>query len=81
MLFLAGQKKEQNLKDTVCFDGGVCSDEETCCFSATGKYACCPLKNAVCCNDNIHCCPSGYSCNTGQGTCIKSGSHPMLSLL
>ena len=29
---------------------------------------------AVCCSDNVHCCPSGYTCDVSEGTCSK-GSH------
>ena len=28
-----------------------------------GRYDCCPLTNAVCCSDYVHCCPYGYTCN------------------
>jgi len=41
------------------------------CLQASGQYACCPLPKAVCCEDQIHCCPQGYTCDTSQGTCIK----------
>ena len=27
------------------------------------------LFQAVCCQDHIHCCPNGYTCNTAAGTC------------
>jgi len=26
---------------------------------------------AVCCSDNVHCCPSGYTCDVSEGTCSK----------
>ena len=82
MLFLVGEEKKENLKDVVCPGGTAsCPDNNTCCLLASGNYGCCPLTNAVCCNDHTHCCPSGYSCNTGQGTCTESGSHPMMALL
>nr|CDS30821.1 granulin [Hymenolepis microstoma] len=43
-----------------CADGqSVCPDETTCCALESGKYACCPLPDAVCCEDHEHCCPNG----------------------
>jgi len=32
----------------------------------------CPLNNAVCCSDQKHCCPQGYTCNLKNGTCDKA---------
>lgn len=61
----------------VCPDGGECPSDETCCKAQSGKYGCCPVPNAVCCSDHIHCCPSGYTCDVAEGSCIKSS----LSLL
>ena len=29
------------------------------------------ISQAVCCSDHTHCCPSGYTCDTSQGTCTK----------
>ena len=26
---------------------------------------------AVCCQDHLHCCPNGYTCDTAQGKCNK----------
>lgn len=28
---------------------------------------------AVCCSDNLHCCPSGFTCTT-EGLCVKSAT-------
>lgn len=28
-----------------------------------------PFVQAVCCNDHVHCCPTGYQCNIEKGTC------------
>ena len=58
-------------EDVTCADGQVCPGVETCCLNTEGGYSCCPDPNAVCCNDHIHCCPSGYSCDIAQGTCNK----------
>ena len=38
---------------------------------ASGEYACCPLRNAVCCSDHLHCCPQGYTCDVASGTCNR----------
>ncbi|KRY19236.1 Microtubule-associated serine/threonine-protein kinase 1 [Trichinella patagoniensis] len=37
-----------------------------------GKHStgCCPLKNGVCCDDNLSCCPEGYECSK-NGKCRK----------
>ena len=31
----------------------------------------CPIKNAICCEDHLHCCPSGYTCDVADGRCNK----------
>ena len=47
--------------DVVCPGGGAqCPSGTTCCQLSSGEYGCCPIPNAVCCNDHLHCCPSGY---------------------
>ncbi|KRX87044.1 Granulin -like protein [Trichinella pseudospiralis] len=37
-----------------------------------GKHSsgCCPLKNGICCDDNLSCCPEGYECSK-NGKCRK----------
>ena len=64
----------------VCPDGkSMCFDEETCCLMTSGEYGCCPLPLAVCCEDKVHCCPYGYTCNLQRVTCDKAGHQiPML---
>ena len=62
----------QNVK---CPDGkSQCASGSTCCLLASGEYGCCPIASAVCCNDHIHCCPSGYTCEVSDGTCTKGDS-------
>lgn len=46
--------------DSYCPDGAACDPDETCCKTDSRFYACCPLKNAVCCPDNKHCCPEAF---------------------
>ncbi|KAF7665606.1 hypothetical protein LDENG_00135560 [Lucifuga dentata] len=48
-----------------------CPDQSTCCRLITGDWSCCPLQQAVCCSDNKHCCPQGYSCNLAIQSCEK----------
>ncbi|KAI0219889.1 hypothetical protein LSAT2_028590 [Lamellibrachia satsuma] len=50
---------------------GTCPDGSTCCLLNTDQYGCCPLQKAVCCNDHIHCCPSGMICDVATSTCTK----------
>ena len=49
-----------------------CPKDTTCCKMFDGSYGCCPLPNAVCCEDQIHCCPEGSKCNVDKGTCDNS---------
>ena len=62
----------------VCPDGtSVCNDGYTCCKRGD-NYSCCPIFNAVCCSDEVHCCPSGFQCD---GEYCVSQLHPLLSLI
>ena len=56
-----------------------CPTGDTCCPVGDSKYGCCPKANAVCCSDQKHCCPEGYSCKSGK--CEREGSHhPLVEL-
>ncbi|KTF87801.1 hypothetical protein cypCar_00006963 [Cyprinus carpio] len=55
--------------DVPCNDTAACPDGSTCCKTKEGEWACCPLPQAVCCEDFIHCCPHGKKCNVALGTC------------
>ncbi|KAK9530831.1 hypothetical protein VZT92_012310 [Zoarces viviparus] len=57
--------------DVKCDDKSSCASGTTCCKLQTGEWGCCPLVKAVCCADQEHCCPQGYSCNMQTGTCEK----------
>uniref|UniRef100_A0A8D1N3E9 Progranulin n=2 Tax=Sus scrofa TaxID=9823 RepID=A0A8D1N3E9_PIG len=46
-----------------------CPNSSTCCTMLDGSWGCCPMPQAVCCNDHVHCCPTGYQCNIEKGTC------------
>nr|CBN81736.1 Granulins [Dicentrarchus labrax] len=52
-----------------CNDSVACADGNTCCKSPEGEWACCPLPKAVCCEDHLHCCPHGTTCNLAASTC------------
>ncbi|KAI1285721.1 Progranulin [Halotydeus destructor] len=54
-----------------CPDKSQCSDNDTCCPSEEGGYACCPYKDGVCCSDKIHCCPHGSKCDVSEGRCVR----------
>ena len=64
-----------------CPDGGQCPDGNTCCLTTSGSYGCCPQPNAVCCSDHTHCCPEGYQCDVGSGTCVKGTTAEIFSLV
>ncbi|XP_052401889.1 progranulin [Carassius gibelio] len=65
--------------DVLCNDTAACQDGSTCCITQEGEWACCPLPQAVCCEDFIHCCPHGTTCNVSAGSCDgSSGSKPWL---
>lgn len=59
-------------------DGTVaCPPETTCCcmkdyFGFCFTWACCPLPEATCCEDKIHCCPKDLPvCELETGSCTK----------
>ncbi|KAK6311995.1 hypothetical protein J4Q44_G00176590 [Coregonus suidteri] len=45
-----------------CPDGGACEEGNTCCKVPSDGYECCPMYQAECCEDHIHCCPEGTLC-------------------
>ena len=48
------------MKSNICPDPAVkCAPSQTCCQLFDGSFGCCPFKDAVCCKDGQHCCPSG----------------------
>ena len=55
-----------------CPDQSQCPNDSTCCEMSAGQYGCCPIPNAMCCSDGQHCCPTGYTCDVGAGTCVQS---------
>uniref|UniRef100_A0A3Q1GWW9 Granulin a n=1 Tax=Acanthochromis polyacanthus TaxID=80966 RepID=A0A3Q1GWW9_9TELE len=59
------------VKVVPCDDTASCPDGSTCCKTKEGKWACCPLPEAVCCADGSHCCPQNYKCNEQATSCVK----------
>ncbi|XP_053555959.1 progranulin [Bombina bombina] len=53
-------------KDVPCDDTTSCPDKNTCCRLESGEWGCCPIEQAVCCADHIHCCPPGFTCSGGS---------------
>ncbi|XP_041824151.1 granulin a isoform X2 [Melanotaenia boesemani] len=64
--------KADEVNDVPCNDTVACSDGTTCCKTKAGGWACCPLPEAVCCEDMVHCCPKGKTCNLAEQTCDDS---------
>lgn len=74
-----------------CDDTTQCPPGNTCCcmrefFGFCFTWACCPLPEAICCDDMQHCCPSDLPvCDTVAGRCLAKagegyeGSVPMSS--
>ena len=68
----SAKKLTQKVEDVQCADGqSECPDGTTCCQLPGGDYGCCPLPKATCCNDQVHCCPNGYTCDVKDGRCNK----------
>ncbi|KAK2820094.1 hypothetical protein Q5P01_023053 [Channa striata] len=61
------------IQDEKCDQQTMCPGGTTCCRRNSGQWACCPLPQAVCCNDHEHCCPKGYKCNVAEQTCDRPG--------
>ncbi len=62
-------------------DKSECPDGYTCCLSSDSNYKCCPVPDAHCCSDKIHCCPGGFKCDSGK--CVNSNAnlvHPLIEL-
>lgn len=71
-------RKSVRSGDVICDSTHKCPDNTTCCKNNQGGWSCCPLPQAVCCDDNEHCCPSGYTCDSASLTCVSSsGTTPM----
>ncbi|XP_065896567.1 progranulin-like [Dysidea avara] len=67
-------QKDPTSASVICPGGkSVCPSGETCCPTAKQDvFGCCPVHEAVCCDDHIHCCPKGFTCDIQNGTCYES---------
>lgn len=71
-------RKDVRAGGVACDSTFSCVDDTTCCKNQTGGWACCPMPQAVCCDDHEHCCPSGTTCDMASFTCDSGfGSTPM----
>jgi len=43
-----------------CDSENTCPAKQTCCKDPSKSWVCCPLEDAVCCDDGLHCCPNDY---------------------
>ena len=60
------------LADIDCGGGASCPSTNTCCRNGEGGFSCCPVKDATCCGDYVHCCPPGHPvCNLNTGSCTS----------
>ncbi|XP_049716859.1 progranulin [Elephas maximus indicus] len=55
-----------------------CPSSSTCCATLDGSWGCCPMPQASCCQDKVHCCPHGTSCDLAQARCLTpTGTYPL----
>uniref|UniRef100_U3KM88 Progranulin n=1 Tax=Oryctolagus cuniculus TaxID=9986 RepID=U3KM88_RABIT len=55
-----------------------CPDSSTCCVMLDGSWGCCPMPEASCCEDRVHCCPHGAVCDLAHTRCIMAtGTQPL----
>uniref|UniRef100_A0A8C7ZWR7 Granulin b n=1 Tax=Oryzias sinensis TaxID=183150 RepID=A0A8C7ZWR7_9TELE len=64
-----------------CNASVACADGSTCCRASRGQWGCCPLPEAVCCEDHLHCCPHGTVCNLAASTCDDPSGSALTPLL
>ncbi|XP_071323496.1 granulin a [Trachinotus anak] len=72
------RRESAQVGNVTCDPSTSCPDDNTCCKTKDGSWACCPLPQAVCCDDHEHCCPTGTTCDLATLSCQgTSGSTPM----
>ncbi|WKX89079.1 hypothetical protein Q1695_008604 [Nippostrongylus brasiliensis] len=72
-------ESDEEITPISCGYGRSCPARSTCCTTSTLgriRHMCCPLQNAVCCEDT--CCPAGYHCRS-NGRCEKRAVRDFLS--
>ncbi|XP_073539292.1 progranulin isoform X5 [Phyllobates terribilis] len=69
-----------NLSAIICPDGkSECPSDATCCQISDRTWGCCPMPQATCCNDHLHCCPHTSVCDLAHGRCVsENGDVPLL---
>ncbi|VDK70371.1 unnamed protein product [Litomosoides sigmodontis] len=50
----------------------MCPDTATCCLIGASVYGCCPMIDAVCCDDRTHCCPANTKCDMVHRRCLRN---------
>lgn len=71
---------EDSVSDILCPDQQFrCGDGQTCCQLDDGGYGCCPMQDATCCEDKIHCCPKDTKCDIERGACVSNWGIPWLN--
>ncbi|XP_069041662.1 progranulin-like isoform X2 [Lepisosteus oculatus] len=70
---LVSPSEQRPRRDVQCDEEHRCPDSQTCCRTSSSSWGCCPFPKAVCCDDQKHCCPSGYSCDGAGGSCVRDG--------
>ncbi|KAK0150480.1 Granulin [Merluccius polli] len=72
--FLLSTKISARPNDVICHPDSLimCPDQTTCCQMVNGSYGCCPMPNAMCCSDHLHCCPEGYNCDLVHSVCVST---------
>ncbi|XP_056286411.1 granulin b isoform X2 [Pseudoliparis swirei] len=68
-------------RDVECPDASACPAQTTCCKTTSGVYGCCPMRNAVCCSDHLHCCPEGTDCDVAHSACINARGETAMSAI
>jgi len=73
------EKPRVKVEDVKCSTDYYCPSGNTCCAMTDDSYGCCPLADAVCCSDHVHCCPGGYTCQEDE--CVKSDGSDLNSFM
>eukprot|EP00946_MAST-07B_sp_MAST-7B-sp1_P000639 g639.t1 len=66
--------------DIDCGGGASCPSGNTCCRNGSGGFSCCPVVDATCCSDYVHCCPPEHPvCDLSTGSCTARSMASMLA--
>jgi hypothetical protein len=66
--------------DVDCGGGASCPTGNTCCRNGSGGFSCCPVVDASCCPDYVHCCPPEHPvCDLSTGSCTARSMQSMLA--